>query len=145
MKTRGFLCAVTLFAAVNISAAQKSNPPVAVTPQSNTAKAATTYGSLPMSFEGNVGQTDPRVKFLSRGSGYVVFLTSGGMVFSAHSQFVPNTGAQANAQATSKQQAAPVIQLNLVGAKPNPVAVGENPQAGKVNYFIGYDRSKWHT
>ena len=33
------------------------------------------YGRLPMSFEINKGQTDTRVKFLSRGSGYSLFLT----------------------------------------------------------------------
>ena len=30
---------------------------------------------LPLSFEPNLGQADPRVKFLSRGSGYTLFLT----------------------------------------------------------------------
>jgi len=34
-----------------------------------------TYGKLPLSFEANQGQIDPRVKFLSRGSGYALFLT----------------------------------------------------------------------
>src|SRR5262245_30293654 len=34
------------------------------------------YGKLPMMFEANQGQTDRRVKFLSRGSGYTVFLTA---------------------------------------------------------------------
>src|SRR6185369_11229592 len=34
------------------------------------------YGKLPMSFEANKGQTDQRVRFLSRGSGYSLFLTS---------------------------------------------------------------------
>ena len=29
-----------------------------------------------MSFEANKGQTDEKVKFLSRGSGYTLFLTS---------------------------------------------------------------------
>jgi hypothetical protein len=33
------------------------------------------YGRLPLSFEANQGQTDARVKFLSRGAGYVLFLT----------------------------------------------------------------------
>lgn len=31
--------------------------------------------SLPLSFEANRGQTDPAVKFLSRGDGYALFLT----------------------------------------------------------------------
>ena len=33
------------------------------------------YGRLPLAFEANTGQTDRRVKFLSRGRGYTVFLT----------------------------------------------------------------------
>ena len=33
------------------------------------------YGKLPLSFEANQGQTDSRVKFLSRGNGYSLFLT----------------------------------------------------------------------
>jgi hypothetical protein len=36
---------------------------------------ASNYGRLPLSFEANQGQTDPRVKFLSRGRGYALFLT----------------------------------------------------------------------
>ena len=34
------------------------------------------YGRLPLSFEVNHGQTDGSVKFLSRGSGYTLFLTA---------------------------------------------------------------------
>src|SRR5215472_1169351 len=33
------------------------------------------YGKLPLSFEINKGQTDPQVKFLSRGGGYSLLLT----------------------------------------------------------------------
>src|SRR5271165_6082190 len=33
------------------------------------------YGKLPLSFEANQGQTDARVKFLSRTKGYTLFLT----------------------------------------------------------------------
>jgi hypothetical protein len=33
------------------------------------------YGKLPLSFEINQGQADSKVKFLSRGSGYSLFLT----------------------------------------------------------------------
>src|SRR5437867_4080064 len=35
------------------------------------------YGKLPLSFEANYGQTDSAVKFLARGPGYRLFLTSG--------------------------------------------------------------------
>jgi hypothetical protein len=39
------------------------------------AKVAESYGKLPLSFETNHGQADSRVKFLSRTSGYSLFLT----------------------------------------------------------------------
>ena len=42
----------------------------------NKMRVSKAYGKLPMSFEPNQGQTDKRVKFLSRGSGYTLFLTS---------------------------------------------------------------------
>jgi hypothetical protein len=40
------------------------------------------YARLPMSFELNKGQVDPRVKFISRGPGYTLFLTPTEAVFS---------------------------------------------------------------
>ena len=40
------------------------------------------YGQLPLSFELNQGQSDGRVKFLSRGQGYALFLTASEAVLS---------------------------------------------------------------
>ena len=37
-------------------------------------KTATDYGRLPISFEANRGQTDKRVSFVARGSGYGLYL-----------------------------------------------------------------------
>src|SRR5581483_3388127 len=36
-----------------------------------------------------------------------------------------------------------VIKINMIAANPAPKATGEDLQAGKVNYFIGKDPSKW--
>lgn len=44
-------------------------------------KARTEFLSLPLSFEANRGQTNPAVKFLSRGDGYALFLTADTAVF----------------------------------------------------------------
>src|SRR5437660_11527830 len=44
-------------------------------------KIVESYGKLPLSFEANEGQTDARVRFLSRGAGYTLFLTSDEAVF----------------------------------------------------------------
>jgi len=49
----------------------------------------TSYGQIPMHFEANRGQTDGRVKFLSRGRGYTLFLTSDDAVLSLRR---PETG-----------------------------------------------------
>ena len=40
------------------------------------------YGRLPLRFEANQGQTDARVRFLARGSGYTIFLTADEAVLS---------------------------------------------------------------
>jgi len=39
------------------------------------ARAVSSLGPQPLSFEPNLGQTDPQVKFTARGSGYALFLT----------------------------------------------------------------------
>ena len=44
-------------------------------PQATKQQVLVAYGKLPLIFEANQGQTDPQVKFLSRGSGYTLFLT----------------------------------------------------------------------
>src|SRR5207248_10474406 len=40
------------------------------------------YDKLPLSFEPNVGQTDPQVQFISHGKGYELFLTEQEIVLS---------------------------------------------------------------
>jgi hypothetical protein len=52
------------------------------TPQAAQPRLAEAYGKLPLSFEVNKGQTDSRVKFLSRGRGYSLFLTGNEAVLS---------------------------------------------------------------
>ncbi len=55
---------------------------IAARPSSNPVRLVGSYGKLPLSFEVNQGQTDPQVKFLSRGRGYALFLTGDEAVLS---------------------------------------------------------------
>jgi hypothetical protein len=103
------------------------------------------YGKLPLTFEANRGQTDPRVKFLAHGPGYSVFLTSGQMVLALRPSATLSAAKSSSAVSVSQKTGSAVIQLNLVGANPNPAVAGENLQPGKVNYFIGKDPKKWQT
>ena len=50
-------------------------PSAFAVPPSNQHQLAEAYGQLPLSFEANQGQTDPRVRFLVHGRGYSLFLT----------------------------------------------------------------------
>jgi hypothetical protein len=64
------ITALVAFASASDALAQQIKPDEAKRIELNQA-----YGKLPLSFEGNQGQTDPQVKFLSRGNGYSLFLT----------------------------------------------------------------------
>src|SRR5258708_36119040 len=81
------------------------------------------YGRLPLQFEANQGQTDPRVKFLAHGPGYSAFLTSGQMVLTLRASAVA-TNAAKNPGASRQKSADSGIEINLVGANPNPAVVG---------------------
>jgi hypothetical protein len=101
-----------------------------------TASTARAFAHLPLSFEQNEGQTDPRVRFLAHGQGYGLFLTADGAVLTLQRIPVrPHSG--------SYRQA--VVRLTWVGANPKVVVTGENKLPGKSNYFIGNDPRRWHT
>jgi hypothetical protein len=99
------------------------------------------YGKLPLTFEPNLGQSAAQVKFISRGQGYRAYLTTDGMVLSLRSTAGVNVSSRGK---TFLKKPTP-IEIHLLGALPNPAAVGEDPQSGRVNYFIGRDPRKWHT
>jgi Beta-propeller repeat/Abnormal spindle-like microcephaly-assoc'd, ASPM-SPD-2-Hydin len=102
---------------------------------------------MPLTFEANQGQISPQVQFLSRGQGYTAFLTAGQLVLSLRAAVSATTAGMAAAPTTknTKQVQNTTLQFRLVGAARTPLAVGEDPQPGKVNYFIGNDPEKWHT
>jgi len=103
-------------------------------------RSALNYAHLPLTFERNQGQTDAQVKFIARGTGYPTFLTSGGIVLSLR----PAGGTSPRlAGGRSPKAANTTLQFKLLGAVQNPVVVGEDPQPGRVNYFIGRDPTKW--
>jgi uncharacterized protein (TIGR03437 family) len=83
------------------------------------------YGRLPLSFEANLGQADPQVRFLARGRGYGVFLTPTGVVAALRSGLA--------------------LRMKLVNANPRPEIAGQDPLPGKSNYFLGGDPGQWRT
>ncbi len=105
------------------------------------APTAADYGQVPVSFEANVGQTDERVRFLARGSGYTLFLTPTEAVLTLQKS-VPAETADDEFDETLVHEY--VVRMEMLGANKNAAVVGRTPLAGKVNYLVG-DASQWHT
>src|SRR5579872_165095 len=69
------------------------------------------YEQLPVRFEANEGQTDPRVKFVGRSSGYTSFLTHDQLVISLR-----NPSGKLDAQKLPTPAQADFLQVKLLGA-----------------------------
>jgi hypothetical protein len=107
------------------------------------------YLRRPLVFEANNGQTNPRVKFISRGDGYSIFLTGHNAVLKISQTGVPFAK---KAAAPGKILKAPrggatvdVLKLELAGSNPSAYPKGLGPLPGKSNYFIGNNSAQWRT
>jgi RHS repeat-associated protein len=117
-------------AAASLSAAPTVPPkvPAQTTPASFTAAPQRLAGQ-PMSFETNVGQSDPAVKFLSHAAGYTLFLTGPSAVLA-----LPKASGSGPGTAASGED---VVTLNFAGANADAGVIGEDPLAYRTNYFLG--------
>jgi uncharacterized repeat protein (TIGR01451 family) len=134
---------VVLFVAVVHLPSAYAQTPIGVTPQR-------AYGSFPMEFEGNAGQTDARVRFMARGAGYTLFITESDAVAVLQSHRRTAGGVtpgrnQRPSEAKSDFEPPVVVRMQLLGANRHPSVRGEDPLPGASNYFIGNDPSKWRT
>jgi len=106
------------------------------------------YGRLPLVFEANQGQTDPQVKFVSRGAGYNLLLTNTEAVLTLHRASRRELNAriaQARPQEAQEDGSA-VLHMKLAGANGRATEVsGKDELPSKSNYFIGNDPKKWRT
>src|ERR1035438_483111 len=84
------------------------------------------YNNLPLSFEENLGQARPGVKFLAHGRGSTLLLTPHEAVFQIGETPTP-------------------LRFTFPGANPAPAMTGLDPQPGRSHYFLGGDAAHWHT
>jgi hypothetical protein len=102
-----------------------------------TARSAAVQGpvpSMPRYFEANQGQAAGDVDFISRGSGYTVFLTPNAADF----ELLPVTRKPGDAQSAA-------LRLRLLGANAHAVPSGRNLQSARTNYLVGNTPALWHT
>lgn len=93
------------------------------------------YDQAPLQFEANRGQTDARVKFISRNSGHTLFLTANEAVLRLR-------GA---GQGVRRQGESAVVRMRLVGANSQPRVAGLDELPGRSNHFLGDDPRRWRT
>jgi uncharacterized protein (TIGR03437 family) len=98
--------------------------------------------SVPLSFEPNQGQAASTVQFLSRGSGYALFLAPGQVVLNLERQQPPSAAATGQ---TPEAASVDTLRMSLIGANAKAHAVGMSPQPGVANYFIGNDPKNWRS
>jgi hypothetical protein len=84
---------------------------------------------LPLSFEQNVGQTDPQVRFLSRSGRYRVYLTDQAAVLQIAGAGDKNGGV--------------VVRTTLAGSSESAHATGRGLQNAPTNYMVG-PRESWN-
>jgi len=170
MKRACFVCLLSLL--TTTQSLSQSNPISALTPNASVVSPASVspisvskadpklqarildgYGKMPLNFEANQGQTDGRVKFLSRTSGYSLFLTADEAVLTLRNKKAKNGKGTASAvplsaektRASAPEGAADVLRMKLRHANLAAKVTGVDELAGTSNYFIGNDPTKWRT
>ena len=88
----------------------------------------TAYGKLPVTFVPNAGQEADGIRYAARGAGYSFAFTARGVRVSL-----------------AKAGVAQTLSLDFVGANPRVRVVARERLGGTANYFVGSDRSKWHS
>jgi Beta-propeller repeat len=167
MKRTYLICLVQVLATTSLFSQSNSDSPIRlsgkVAPPVNAsqvdpkvqARTLDQYGKLPLSFEANQGQSDPQVKYLSRGAGYSLFLTANEAVVSLRPS-VPSpsgSGEDKNGRQRSVSHrsvnhppsADAVLRIKLLNSNPKAEVSAQDELPGKSNYFIGNDPKQWHT
>jgi uncharacterized repeat protein (TIGR01451 family) len=106
------------------------------------------YPQIPLSFEPNAGQTNPRVKFLARGLDYNFFLAPDETVLMLRQvNGKPAAGAPLTGFRQRDRTGAMVTSLRLkfVAANPNVEITGINKIPALSNYFTGSTPKEWYT
>jgi len=122
------------------------SPPLADRGQPAQERLRKAYGKLPLSFEVNQGQTDPDIKFLSRGQGYALLFKANEavLVLQKPSFNTPHPSDHPDSKAGPARTDS-VLRMRLVGANPSPQVSGVQKLRGISNYFIGNNPSRWRT
>ena len=148
-------------AAATASTASFTSQPQTVTPAARK-RVQASFAALPLAFEQNQGQADPQVKYMARGNGYKFYLTSSEAILTVHKRGENSevrtmiedkrlgpakvkSMLRRRQRVNAKPAQVAVVRMRLLGANSAVQLAAADPQAGKMNYFLGKDPSKWHS
>jgi hypothetical protein len=138
---------------IRSSSPRENAPPAAKKPDDNLLRLSETYGKLPLSFEVNRGQVDSQVKFLSRGSGYTLFLTPTEAVLKL-AKPSPVAGddreqgkmlERVDGEKAQRPHQSAVVRMQLLHSNRKAKIEGIQELPGHSNYFIGSDPKQWRS
>lgn len=118
-----------------------SRPKPSATDEDRPTHGTGTYQKAPLSFEANQGQADSSVKFLARGPGYKLSLTSDEAILSLNRK-VPH---DKNKDANPRLSTGDVVRMKILGARSDTRLSAEEVLPGRVNYLLGNDPRAWRT
>ncbi len=120
--------------------------------QNGTARAV--YDRLRPAFIPNAGQTDPKVRYYTKGSGHAFYFTREAAVFGFYKKRSGQDHPAAlkphpPVRGPSPDDEAPLeglaVYQQFIGANPHVKIEGRHEQPGTLNFFTGNDSSKWKT
>ena len=126
-----------------------STPPpsdLARTSKATRARVNEAFGKLPLSFEANRGHASENVKFVSRGNGYSLLLSSTDATLMLNATPGSSLGSRVKTiggQCQVGDVQVGALRMKLVGARSSARLMGLDELPGKSNYFIGDDKSRW--
>lgn len=144
MKIISWLCKAMLFVAVLLQIAVTAT---AQTVTNGGVQLIQDYGKVPLRFEPNAGQTDPQVRYLSRGSGYTMYFlpTEVALALDVSTNATRLSHRPSPFALESRSHKIGLVHFKLEGANPDAMISSKQTLPGKVNYFIGNDPSQWRT
>lgn len=100
------------------------------------------FGQVSLGFERNQGQANPKVKYLTRGKGYALFLNQHDITLAVSRPSAP-THHQLGEIPAPKPSSPAIIRLELAGSQPAVKITGEHPRSEQINYLTGNDPRAW--
>lgn len=106
------------------------------------------FGKLPLYFIKNMGQLEKDVRYFEKGSGHATYFTNEGVYLNLTRRVAEDRSKPSSGEAFEVEKfdaKSELIKLSLSGSSKNPEIISVDALDGKINYFVGGDRSKWKT